>query len=421
MSHKLGFWSVFAIVISAQIGSGIFMLPAALAPFGFYGLAGWVISSFGAMALAMVFAKLCALFPKTGGPHVYALKAFGPTLGFFTGWTYWVVSWVSTTAVVVASVGYLDPLFGPFSPSTTLFLQLGVLFGLTALNCLGVYASGMTEFVLTLLKFIPLVILPILAMSHFSTHNITASIEALNMPIGNMLGHVTLLTLWGFIGLETATTPAGSIENPSKTIPKAIILGTFTVAAIYIFNSIGILGAIPGASLAQSKAPYADMTQYLFGGSWHLLISLIASVLCFGTLNAWILSSGQIALGLANDKLLPKFFGQTNKHEAPYTALLISALGTTPLLFLTTHSSLGAQITTIIDFSVSAFLFVYVVCCLALFKLTKSWISLVALTFCGWILLETSLTTLAIASLFVISGAILKIFHKAGSHPNLDS
>jgi APA family basic amino acid/polyamine antiporter len=420
MSHKLGFWSVFAIVISAQIGSGIFMLPAALAPFGPYGLAGWVISSFGAIALAMVFARLCSLLPKTGGPHVYALEAFGPRIGFFTGWTYWVVSWVSTTAVVVASVGYLDPLFGPFSPETTLSLQLTVLFGLTALNCLGVYASGMAEFVLTVLKFIPLVILPALALAYFNSDNITMSSEALNMPIGKMLGHVVLLTLWGFIGLETATTPAGSIENPSKTIPRAIVLGTLTVAAIYIFNSIGILGAVPGANLAQSKAPYADMTQHLFGGNWYLLISLIASVLCFGTLNAWILSSGQIALGLASDQLLPRFFAQTNKHGAPYVALLISSLGTAPLLVLTTHSNLAAQITMIIDFSVTAFLFVYAVCCLALFKLTKSWSSLVALTFCGWILSETTLTTLATASLFVFSGVLIKIFHRPGSHQNQD-
>ncbi len=394
------------------------MLPAPLAPFGMYGLAGWIISSFGAIALAIVFARLCGLLPKTGGPHVYALEAFGPTVGFFTGWTYWVVSWISTTAVVVASVGYLDPLFGPFSPETTLFLQLALLFGLTALNCLGVYASGMTEFVLTVLKFIPLIILPALALAYFNADNISMSYEASNMPMGNILGHVVLLTLWGFIGLETATTPAGSIENPSKTIPRAIVLGTLTVAAIYIFNSIGILGALPGTSLAQSKAPYADMTQHLFGGNWYLLISLIASILCLGTLNAWILSSGQIALGLAGDKLLPKFFGKTNKHEAPYIALLISAFGTAPLLILTTHSNLAAQITMIIDFSVTAFLFVYAICCLALFKMQRAWISLVALAFCGWILSETTLTTLATASLFVVSGFLVRIFYKPESHQN---
>ncbi len=116
MSRKIGFWSVFALVTGSQIGSGVFMLPANLAPYGFYSLAGWLFSGAGAIALALVFAGLCARFPQTGGPHVYVHHAFGRGWAFFTGWTYWVISWVSTTAVVVVSIGYLTPIIGHQSP-----------------------------------------------------------------------------------------------------------------------------------------------------------------------------------------------------------------------------------------------------------------------------------------------------------------
>ncbi len=413
MSRKIGFWSLLALVTGSQIGSGIFMLPANLAAFGYFGLLGWVISGVGAIALALVFAKLCGWFPKTGGPHAYALEAFGNTAGFFTGWTYWVVSWVSTTAVIVASVGYLSPIFGPFSPNETLLWQLGLLAAVTWLNLQGVYAAGRTEFVLTVLKFIPLIILPILGLIYFNGANIQTTPSVASMPVSKIISHVVLLTLWGFIGLESGTTPADSVENPSKTIPKAIILGTITVAIVYFFNSLGILGSMPSSELALSKAPYADATQHILGGQWHLLVSLIASILCIGTLNAWALASGQIALGLAQDGLGPKILGRTNRHNAPYIAICTAACGIVPLLFLTTHTTLADQIATIIDFSVTAFLFVYVTACLAFFKILRhkqeqtlgAWIyGLVALGFCLWILSETSLRTLGVAALFALSG-----------------
>jgi APA family basic amino acid/polyamine antiporter len=295
----------------------------------------------------------------------------------------------------------------------TLVLQLVLLASVTGLNLLGVYAAGRTEFVLTVLKFIPLIILPILGLAYFNADHIQITQTAASMPLSKILSHVVLFTLWGFIGLESGTTPADSVENPSKTIPKAIIWGTVCVAIIYFFNSLGILGSMPSSELALSKAPYADATQHILGGNWHLLVSLVASILCIGTLNAWALASGQIALGLSQDNLAPKILGKTNRYQAPHIAICIAACGIVPLLFLTTHTSLADQIAAIIDFSVTAFLFVYVIACLAFFKILRQkqqqtlWAftyGLIALVFCLWILSETSLQTLGVAALFSLSG-----------------
>ncbi|MBL4819338.1 MAG: amino acid permease, partial [Deltaproteobacteria bacterium] len=139
---KIGFWQLFALVIGCQIGSTVLISPAVLAPFGYFAFTGWLISGLGAISLAMVFARLCGWFPRTGGTHVYALEAFGSATGFFTGWTYWVVSWASTTAVIVATVAYAEPLTGPLSPNSSLGLQILILVAVTWLNCLGVYAAG---------------------------------------------------------------------------------------------------------------------------------------------------------------------------------------------------------------------------------------------------------------------------------------
>lgn len=413
MNNKIGFWSVFAMVTGSQIGTGVFMLPASLAPYGTYSLVGWLISGMGAIALALVFAKLCSRFPRTGGPHVYIQNTYGPSFAFFVGWTYWVISWVSTTAVVVTAITYLTPFIGDKGSEIYLALEITLLLAITILNLKGLKAAGLIEIVLTLLKFLPLLVISVIALCFFDKSNFSVASDVASLPTSKILGQVTLLTLWGFIGLETATTPAGSVENSRKTIPRAIIFGTMCVALLYFINSLGIMGLIPADALAKSKAPYVDAAQIMFGGSWRLVVSLIASIVCIGTLNAWMMTSGQIVLGLAEDGLMPKFFGKKNNKDAPYGGILTSCVGIIPLLILTASENISGQIVSIIDFSVTAFLFVYLSCGLAHIKLISSaekfkfvhyLYGFISIIFCLWIIYETPFKTLAIASLFVASG-----------------
>ena len=413
MTQKIGFWSVFAIVTGSQIGSSVFMSPICLAPYGKFGLCGWLISGLGAIALCSVFAMLCSKFPQTGGPHVYVNRAFNPVMAFFTGWTYWVISWVSTTAVIITIVGYLSTFMPNLSKLTCLFIEISILLGITLLNLRGIKVAGNAEFYLTLLKFIPLVILPVAALFYFDASNLVVSENVASLPISKILGQVTLLTLWGFIGLESGTAPAGSVINPSKTIPRAIILGTSCVALLYILNSAGILGLIPAEQLVNSKAPYADASQILFKGSWHLLVSAIAAIVCIGTLNAWVLTSGQIILGLAEDGFVPKILGKINKSGAPIFGLILSSSGIIPLLLLTTNDNFAERINSIIDISVTAFLFVYLICCAGFLKLLiqdkKSnklllLVGAIAALFCSWVIYETDMQTLFVAGLFSASG-----------------
>ena len=414
-TKKIGFWSVFALVTGSQIGSGVFMLPTKLAPYGLYALGGWIVAGCGAVALSLVFGTLCGWFPKTGGPHVYVQQAFGHMPAFFTGWTYWVISWVSTTAVITAIVGYLTPLIGIQSPAVYLAIQIAILSLVTGLNFRGVSAAGKVEFFLTAIKVIPLVVIPVGALWFFKTSNFVLDSSVANVGAVGLLSGVTVSAFWGFIGLESGTTPAGSVENPTVTIPKAIVAGTLSVAVLYIINSLGIMGIVPGSQLMSSTAPYADAVKALLGGSWHIVISLIASVICVGTLNAWMLTSGQIALGLAQDGFMPQWFGKKNSFDAPYVGLFLSYMGIVPLLCLTAGGGLAAQIAFIIDVSVTAFLFVYAICCLAFFRLLLQKGNILnnlpplfygsfGLAFCLWFISTQPVSTLFIASLFTVSG-----------------
>ncbi len=422
MTKKIGFWSVLALVVGSQIGSAVFMLPASLASFGIYSLAGWLVSAFGAMSLALVFASLCAKFPITGGPHVYVEQLFGRDVAFFVGWTYWVVSWISTTAVIVAVIGYLSPFIGQDNTGLHLMLELGLLVIILILNLYGVNAAGRVEAVFTLLKFLPLLVVPMVAIWHFDINNFEMRDDVISQPVFSSIGQAALLTLWGFVGVESATTPAGSVENPQKTIPKALIIGTSLVAVIYIFNSVSIMGLIKGSSLATSNAPYVDAAKNIFGGNWHFAVAIAASIVCLGTLNAWVLTSGQISLGLAEDKLMPAIFAKRNGNDAPYIGLILSCCGMIPLLFLTAKHGIAKQVTAVIDFSVTSFLFIYLLCSIVSLVLLRSSLfnrlnSLVASLFCLWVIYETQASTLLISSLFTLSGIPLYFFwYKKTNH-----
>ncbi|MDN5247651.1 MAG: amino acid permease [Wolbachia endosymbiont of Tyrophagus putrescentiae] len=411
MSNKIGFLAIFALVISSQIGSGIFMLPISLAPYGIYSLTSWLISSAGAISLALVFALLCAKFPETGGPHAYVKHAFGPTAAFFTGWTYWVISWVSTTAVVVASVGYLTQLF---HSDMHLFLEILLLATITLINLRGITTAGYVELLLTIIKIAVLLLIPAIALFYFDKSNFVVSNEVSSLTLSQILARSTLLTMWCFVGLESATAPAGSVNNPAKTIPRAIVFGTVCVAIIYFINSLTIMGLINGNDLVNSKAPYVDAIKIMLAGNWHLGISIVAFIFCIGCLNAWVLASGQVALGLAEDKLMPKFFAKKNKHGSPFWGIITSSLGTLILLMLTSSNNFAEQITSIIDFSVVSFLFVYLICSLALIKLARFYhqllIGIIAAAFCCWVISETSMSILSVASLFTVSGIPMYLF-----------
>jgi APA family basic amino acid/polyamine antiporter len=423
IQRKMGFWSTTSLVAGSQIGTGIFLLPAALVGFGAAGLSSWMITATGAMLLALVFARLCRAIPKTGGPHTFIEHAFGRTLGFFSAWTYWVISWLSSTMVVISVISYLTPLLGELHPITKLMLEISIVLFITGLNLRGVRSAGRMEFLFTLLKLLPLLIVPMAGIlffnrSHFVPFNPTSH------SVIHVMNAAALLTLWGFIGVESATAPAEAVENPRKTIPRALIMGTLLVAIVYIFSSTMIMGVVPPEMLAHSKAPFADAAQIIFGGNWYIVISIAASIVCLGTLNAWVLTSGQIALGAAYDGHLPKLFMVKNAHGAPKWGLIFSSLGMIPVLVATLNQDLISQINLMIDVCVTAFLFIYALSILSYLKLfgrdkeTARWnikellLGVCGLVFCGWALYSSGWKMVSLASVISLTGLPIYLWKK---------
>ena len=369
-SDRIGFWTAVSIVIGGMIGSGIFLLPSSLASFGGLSFVGWVVSAGGAMLLAMVFAFLARRHPAAGGLFAYTREAFGDFAAFLVAWGYWISILAADAALAIAFVGYLDPFIPSIvrSPAAAALLAVGTLWLLTAVNSRGVGVAGRVQVVTTTLKVLPLVIvgiggLALFTPSHFSIPPAPAGGQ------GHALFQVIALTMFAFVGLESATIPAASVVNPSRTIPRATIVGTLLTAGIYIASTAGAMSLVDPQSLASSSAPFADAARAL-GGTWlGRIVAAGAAISAFGALNGWIMIASQLSLAVARDGLFPQPFARVTKGGVPVVGMVIAGVLSTALVALNYSPSknLVSLFTTITLISTLATLVPYAFCTLATF------------------------------------------------------
>ncbi len=339
-NKKIGFWICTSLVIGNMIGSGIFLLPSSLAQYGGISIFGWIFTSLGAVLLALVFVRLSRRQPGLGGPYAFARDNLGEFPGFMVAWCYNVGLWCGNAAIAVALVSYLGYFFPELDkqPDIGLAIALATVWLLTVINSLGVREAGLLQLLSTLLKALPLLIIGLAVVIHFEPQAFTP----LNSSDESNFAAITAtaaITLWAFLGLESATVPNDNVHEPSRTIPRATIVGVVTAAVIYISCTATVMSVIPNAQLAASGAPFAEAAKYLWGDWAGYLIAATAVISCFGALNGWILIQGQMPMALANDGLFPKLF-KANAKGVPVKGLLVTSFIVSVVTFTNYHGSL---------------------------------------------------------------------------------
>ena len=368
-ARKLGLWMSIALVVGNMIGSGIFLLPSSLAPYGLNSIVAWLLSAAGAIALAVVLSRLSRAFPEGGGPYAYTHAAFGPLAAFLVAWGYWINVWVGNAAIATGAVSYLVP-FAPrigADPHVSAAVVVAILWILTAVNCIGVRAAGWVQGVTTVLK-----VLPLLAIAAVGVFRVRLDSLAGNAAVPFSLSAVTAsatLTLFALLGLESATIPDGKVANPERTIPRATMIGTILTAFIYVVSCTTVLVLLPTARLAASHAPFADVAGMFWGGTGAALVALAAAISGFGALNGWILLQGEVPYVMAKDGVFPKVFARTSRRDTPVVALVFGSVLVTLLVFLNAGGTTVHVFTFMVLLATSACLVMYLVCSLALLKL----------------------------------------------------
>ncbi len=341
-SRKIGLFGSTSVVVGNMIGSGIFLLPASLAIYGGIGIIGWICSAAGAILLSFMFAKLGEYVPDSiGGPYVFSRIGLGDFAGFLVAWGYWLAIWSTNAAIAVALVGYLKVFFPILDTSITLAVGtgLGFLWLFTWINSKPLKTVASVQIITTILKVIPILLIGLVGLfymnlDHFAPFN--ASEESNFSAITNAV----TLTLFAFLGMESAVIVSGDTKDAKNTVKKSTIYGTLITVVIYIVCAVAILGIVPPEVLAQSNAPFADAAEIFIGPSARYVVAGCAVIATMGALNGWILLQGRIPMAAAQDKLFPTIFGKMNNNGSPIIGIIMSSVLASGLMVVSFSESL---------------------------------------------------------------------------------
>tara|TARA_B110000008_G_scaffold7022_1_gene6837 strand:- start:5246 stop:6520 length:1275 start_codon:yes stop_codon:yes gene_type:complete len=418
IAKKMGFWQCWGMSVGVMIGSGIFLLPTVLAPYGWISLLGWLLTCSGTIVLALVLARLAGTTDHAGGPYAYVRESFGDLAGFLIGWGYWVGVVFGVTAIAVGFAGYMGsifPIFAANSLTQALVAAMGIGV-LTWVNIKGISEAATVQLVLTILKIVPLIVIIGLGIAYGDIDNFP-SFNPQQLSMTEALASTALLTMWAFIGIEAAVIPTSDVENPKKTVPIAVVSAALSVSFLYVGASIAIMFLVPSEVLAASESPFVDAASHM-GPGGALLMGVGALISTAGALNGNIFVMGQMPMLVAADGLAPSVIAKKNKGGAPMVALMASSVFSAALLVLNFTDGLVGAFSFLISMSTLSILAPYGLSAMAEFK--RSWHS--AKGWAGVALLSVIYTLIAAAGsgwyvfflgvgLFLLGILLFKFFH----------
>jgi basic amino acid/polyamine antiporter, APA family len=370
----IGFWQCWAFTVGTMIGTGIFMMPALLAPYGGLSFGGWLVTAGGSVMIALSIGRLASRTTRSGGMQIFVQDAFGHLPGFLVGWSNWVACVISSAALAVGFVGYLTAVVPGLSnePGYQALAAVALIWTVTLLLVRGVKEAGAIQLLLTVLKIVPLVLVIVWGFIAGKAENLPPLMPTGDTPIAAMnpvaiLSATALLTMFAFIGLDVGAMPAGNVKDAKRTVPRAVVIGTLTAAVVYILATAAVMLLIPAGELAASTSPFADAVRGI--GEWAPpLITVGALISIVGSLNGNIFCTAQQSMAVALEGMAPKVLARLNKGESPWVSLVFSSALATALLLLNYSRGLVGAFSFLIMMTTAASLVCYFACALAELK-----------------------------------------------------
>ena len=340
---SLGLAACVAVVVGNMVGSGFYLSPAAVAPYGLLAVVMWIVMGIGAICLGLTFARLAAVVPATGGPYAYTRMAYGDFAGFLIAWGYWISVWASLPAIAFAFAGALMNLLPALNNKPmAIALTLGAIWAVVGINLRGVKAAGLFAEVTTYAKLVPFVGIALVGLFYVQRENLS-QFNPSGEPLLTAAAALAPLTMFAYLGLESATVPAGDVRDAARTIPRSTIIGVAIAAALYVLGTVVVLGVVPREQLMQSVAPFADAARLMWGGWAAVAVAIAVIVSSIGALNGWTLLMGQVPMAAAHDGLFPSVFGRLSARGVPALGIAISATLATLLVAFQASGSPGVR------------------------------------------------------------------------------
>ncbi len=411
----IGFLGIAALALNGVIGAGIFALPATIAV-----QAGawspWLFLLIGVLVITIVltFAELSSYFSDTGGPVLYTTQAFGPLVGFSTGWILFLsrVSAFAANIVVMSTyLGAVIPWFGEGIGRAVLIIGVGG--GLTWANYVGVRDGVRTLGVFTFMKLTPIVLLILLGLQYVSMDTLFPS----NFPTFEDFGGTTLLLIYAYVGFESTTIISGEAKNPKRELPRALVSTVILIGVLYFLIVLVYVSVLPDADGSQNLM---DVGRVLAGPAGAMVILFAAVFSIGGNLASIMLAVPRLTYALAEQRLLPRWFGEIHeRHSTPGNSILF--LGAIGIIFALSGSFVWLAAASSLTRLIS-----YVLCIAALpvirhqadeaahaeaYRLVGGYtIPLIALALCLWIMFQSALDAWALTGGVLAVGLVLYWF-----------
>ena len=411
LNREIGPVGFAAIALNGVIGAGIFALPAvAAAKSGDFSPWLFLVCAILIMTVVLSFARAASFFRDTGGPIQYASMAFGPFVGFQTGWLVYIGRLAAIGANISLMVTYAGWFWAPLASGLGHQVAVTVTFVLLAIfNIIGVRQSMNVVFLFSALKLVPLSLLILLGLAHIQPDILLHS----NLPVTGTLGETILVLLYAFVGFESAVVPAGEARNPRKDIPRAITFTVLTITVVYFLIQLISVSVLP--ELATSKTPLADVAVVLMGTTGAALLTFGAVFSIGGNCSASMLSAPRMTYALSKMGSLPAWFGKIHPvTRTPLNSILFYALIGLVLalsgsfVWLAVVSTLARLLSYILGVAALPVLEKRIEKTEGQFRLRGGYlVPVVALLLCLWLITFASLTTWLTTAAFFTLGSLL--------------
>ncbi len=371
---KMSLVQLTFIVAVNMMGSGIIMLPSNMAKVGAISLLSWIVTALGSMAIAYGFAQAGIFNQRPGGMAAYAEDAYGKDGYFQVFFLYFLSLAIGNVAIGISAVGYLAGFFPSLSatPIATCISVIALLWLTTVANFGGPKLTGKIGSVTVWGVIIPVGALCVIGWFWFSGATFGAAWNPQGLTLGKGMGSSIALTLWAFLGMESAAQNSAAVENPKRNVPLACMFGTLGAAVIYILSTTVIQGIVPNADLAASTGPFATAYAHMFNPTVGSIVMALAVLACLGSLLGWQFTIAQTGKSAADDRMFPAFFSKVNRMGAPVIGMIVLGVVQTGLALFTISPSLSEQFSALVNLAVVTNVVPYIVALSALILMMKA-------------------------------------------------
>ncbi|HQQ94945.1 MAG TPA: amino acid permease [Bacteroidia bacterium] len=352
--HKIGLQTAVSIVVANMIGTGVFT------SLGFQVadlhqvwsiLLLWILGGILALCGAFVYAEIGSAFPENGGEYNYLSRLYHPALGFMSGWVSVTVGFAAPiAAATVAMADYVSKVYPNVNAHV---LSTTVILGITLFHAFNMKAGSAFQRVFTYVKLASIVFFILSAAFYHPRHSLQFGSPSLvmNEVFSQAFALSLVFVTYAYSGWNAASYIAGEIRNTSRNLPKALVLGTVTVAMLYTLLNYVFLYTVPVTELKGVVEVAHPSAVKLYGSEAGAYMSLLIAVLLVSTVSAMILAGPRVMQSMGKEIRGLQFLAIANRNQVPYLAVILQSL----LALILVYTSSFKSLITYVSFTLNLF------------------------------------------------------------------